>query len=574
MSAQLRISVGEYSDKGRKQLNQDFHGIAIPNEPQITSKGVAVCLADGISSSDVSQIASQTAVNGFLADYYCTSDAWSVKKSAQCVLFATHAWLYAQTRQSHYRYDRDRGYVCTCSALVIKSNTAYLFHVGDSRIYLLRDDRLEQLTEDHRLWVSQEENYLSRALGMNAHVEFDYREVALEAGDVLLLATDGVYEHISARFVIDTLKACQNDLDTAARKIAQAAYEFGSEDNLTLQIVRIDSLPEVQVNEIAKQVGELPLPPMLQARMDFDGYKILREVHASSRSHLYLAQDPQTDTQVIIKTPSVDLSGDPAYLERLLLEEWIARRLNNAHLLKASLPLRKRHYLYSVTEFVPGQTLAQWMLDNPDPDLETVRNIVEQIARGLRALHRQEILHQDLRPNNIMIDHTGTVKIIDFGSARVAGLMETAPVDEQYRILGTQQYTAPEYFLGEGGSTRSDLFSLGVITYQMLTDRLPYGTQVSKARTRSAQRKLRYRSVIEEDSEIPLWVDEAIKKAVQPDPHRRYAELSEFIYDLRHPNATFLSKTRPPLLERNPVLFWKSVSVLLLLMIMFLAFKR
>lgn len=570
----LRVTLGQYSDKGRKKVNQDFHAAVVPDEPLLDSKGIAICLADGISSSDVSQIASQAVVNGFVSDYYCTSESWSVKKSAQSVLFALHAWLYAQTRQSQYRYERDKGYVCACSALVIKSSTAHLFHVGDARIYRLRDDQLEQLTDDHRLWVSAEESYLSRAMGMNSHVELDYLELSVEPGDMFLLATDGVYEHIGDRFVIETIRAHQDDLDTAARKIVATAYEFGSEDNLTLQIARVETLPETKANEIARQSKALPLPPVLQARMEFDGYRILRELHASSRSHLYLALDLQTDSQVVIKTPSVDLSGDPVYLERMLLEEWIARRLNSAHLLKAYLPQRKRHYLYIVTEFVEGQSLAQWMLDNPRPNLETVRNIVEQVARGLRALHRQEILHQDLRPNNIMIDERGTVKIIDFGSAQVAGLAETALIEASGAILGTEQYAAPEYFLGEGGTTRSDLFSLGVITYQMLTGRLPYGTQVSRARTRSAQRGLHYRTAMDDDREIPRWFDEAIRKAVHPNPLHRYPALSEFVYDLRHPNASLLGRSRPPLLERDPVILWKGVSLLLFAAVVFLAFAR
>ncbi|MDO8351043.1 MAG: protein kinase [Gallionella sp.] len=567
MSTQLKISAGQHSDKGRKEINQDFHGIYTPAEPLLTSKGIAIALADGISSSKVSQIASETAVKSFLADYFCTSEAWSVKKSAQRVLMATNSWLHSQTQQSQHRYDKDKGYVCTLSALIIKSTTAHILHVGDSRIYRLRDDTLEQLTTDHRHWISPEESQLSRAFGINPQLEIDYQALPVAKGDIFLLATDGVYEYARENFIINTIHEYENDLNGAAKIIVGEAYEQGSTDNLTAQIIRIDTLPGQDENEIYQKLTELPFPPILDARTFFDGYHIVREVHASSRSHVYLAIDAETNAQVIIKTPSIDLRADPAYLERFLMEEWIARRINSAYVLKPCLQTRKRNYFYIVTEFIEGQTLAQWMIDHPKPDVETVRGIVEQIAKGLLAFHRMEMLHQDLRPNNIMIDNTGTVKIIDFGSTSVAGITEITTTLTQNNILGTAQYTAPEYFLGEAGSSRSDIFSLGVISYQMLTGKLPYGTQVAKSRTKAAQRKLKYDSALDDDREIPAWIDEALRKAVHPYPYKRYEELSEFIFDLRHPNKDFLNKTRPPLLERNPVIFWQGVSFILLIIV-------
>lgn len=571
MSSQLKISVGQYSDKGRKATNQDFYGAYIPKEPQLTSKGIAVALADGISSSDVSQVASEAAVTGFLEDYFCTSETWSVKKSAQRVLLAINSWLHSQTQQSQHRFNKDKGYVCTLSALVIKSTTAHVLHVGDSRIYRMRGNALVQLTEDHRHWISSDKSYLSRALGVNPQLEIDYQAQPVEQGDIFLLATDGVYEHASEPFIINAIN--ENDLEAAAKIIVEEAYEQGSADNLTAQIIKVDELPQQDADEIYQQLTELPFPPKLDARTIFDGYEIVREVHASSRSHVYLAVDTETNTQVIIKTPSVDLRTDPAYLERFLMEEWIARRINSAHVLKPCLQTRKRDYLYLVTEFIEGQTLAQWMIDHPKPDVETVRGIVEQIAKGLQAFHRMEMLHQDLRPGNIMIDSAGTVKIIDFGATRVAGLMEIASPIERNNILGTAQYTAPEYFLGESGTPRSDIFSLGVIAYQMLSGKLPYGTQVAKSRTRAAQKKLSYDSVLDDNREIPAWIDETLRKAVHPDPYKRYGELSEFLFDLRHPNKAFLNKQRPPLMERNPVLFWKSVSFILAMIILIMSIK-
>jgi len=238
--------------------------------------------------------------------------------------------------------------------------------------------------------------------------------------------------------------------------------------------------------------------------------------------------------------------------------------------LKPCLPSRKRNFLYLVTEYIDGQTLTQWMIDNPNPQLETVRGIVEQIARGLRAFHRKEMLHQDTRPDNIMIDATGTVKIIDFGSTKITGVAEAAPSGLRDDILGTVQYTAPEYFLGEPATSSSDLFSLGVITYQMLTGKLPYGAQAAQARTRAQFSRLRYRSAAHGSRDIPVWVDGALERAVHPNPQKRYDSFSEFLYDLRHPNSKYVKAASAPLIERNPLLLWKSTTVILALTVIVL----
>lgn len=571
MTNRLNIEVAQVSEKGRKKINQDFHAATIPKDPQLTTKGVAVALADGISSSAVSQEASEAAVNGFLADYYCTSELWSVKKAAVRVLTAVNSWLYTQTHQSQIsRYDKDKGYVCTFSAMIFKSTTAHILHVGDSRIYHVHSNALEQLTKDHRLWVSENESHLSRGLGVEEHLDIDYQSFKVAVGDVFMLATDGVYEFVSEPFVTQAVEVCQEDLVKAAEVILAKALANGSADNLTVQLVRVKDLPNQNMDELHEQLTALPFPPALSPRTEFDGYKVIREIHVTSRSHVYLVEDVATNAQLVLKAPSVDLRDDTAYLERFLLEDWIAKRINSAHVMKPSAHDRKRNYLYVVSEFIEGQTLTQWMLDNPKPDLQTVRNIIEQIAKGLRAFHRLEMLHQDLRPANVMIDQSGTVKIIDFGSTRVAGLAEiTSPLIDN-PILGTAQYSAPEYFLGEGGTARSDIFSLGVIAYQMLTGKLPYGTQVAKTNTRSALNKLTYDLIRYERRDIPGWVDDAIMKAVHPEPHKRYEALSEFVFDLKQPNESFLNKTRPSLIERNPVAFWKGLSLLLGLVIIVL----
>ncbi|WP_445501369.1 protein kinase domain-containing protein [Microvirga sp. G4-2] len=573
MTRPLTISIGQHSEKGHKDVNQDFHGALIPTGPVLALKGIAIAIADGISTSSVSRIAAESAVKSFLTDYYCTSDAWSVKTAAQRVISATNSWLHAETRRGQYASDMDRGYVCTFTAMVLKSRLAHIFHIGDCRVSRLAGCALEPLTDDHRLIVSSQQSYLSRALGAKPIVEIDYHAVPLRVGDLFILSSDGVHEHVSGPAIATAINAHADDLDRAARMIVEEALRAGSRDNLTVQIVRIEAVPDGEAGEFMADATDLTPPPIPQAGSLLDGYRVLRELHSSSRSHIYLALDTRTDASVALKVPSIDLRHDADYLKRFMMEEWIARRLNSPHVLKARPHSRKRSHLYVVTEHVEGQTLAQWMIDHPRPDLETVRDIAEQIAKGLRAFHRLEMLHQDLRPQNVMIDKTGTVKIIDFGSTRVAGVVEAAPEAVRDDILGTVQYTAPEYFVGERGTWRSDLFSLGVIVYQMLTGRLPYGAEVPKTRSPIQQSRLRYIPASEINPQVPDWMDQALRKAVHPNPMKRYDAVSEFIFDLRHPNPALVRTGRPPLAQRNPVVFWKCISGVLALAVILLLWR-
>jgi hypothetical protein len=108
----------------------------------------------------------------------------------------------------------------------------------------------------------------------------------------------------------------------------------------------------------------------------------------------------------------------------------------------------------------------------------------------------------------------------------------------------------------------------------MLTGRLPYGAQVARARTRPQLRKLRYRSAAGDDRAIPAWIDGALRRAVHPAPAKRYESLSEFVFDLRHPNPAYLESRSAPLIERNPLLFWKVASALLAITVLVLLAAR
>ena len=569
MSKQLEISAGQFSDRGRKEENQDFHGLMFPEAQQRKTKGIAIAIADGISSSEYGKEASEACVTGFLSDYFSTPETWSVKKSVQQVLTALNSWLYSQGR---LQGQPQRGRVSTFSAIVLKSTTAHIVHIGDSRIYRLREGQLEQLTEDHRTWVTQEKNYLCRAMGADTHLQIDYRKLPVNRGDFFILSTDGVHDYIDAdemtRLVLDN----QDNLERAAKLIVQRASEGKSPDNLSCQVLRVDSLPSQDPDDVFQELTELPFPPALGEGMIIDGYRIVREIHATPRTQLYLALDTETGMYVVLKTPSVNFEDDPAYIERFILEEWIGRRIDSPHVVKVYAPTRRRRFLYHVTEYIEGQTLRQWMHDHPRAPLETVRGLVEQIARGLRAFHRLEMLHQDLKPENIMIDRSGTVKLVDFGSTKVAGIAEIETPIERSNLLGTRNYTAPEYALDRPGTVRSDLFSLAVISYEMLTGELPYGAMPGNWKLENPLRGRSYRLARNLNPEIPVWVDGALQKAVAADPERRHEDLSEFLFDLRHPNPDLVQDRRRPLLERDPLRFWRGLNLFQFVLILILLY--
>lgn len=558
----LRVTLGQHALAGDKCSNQDFHGAIVPTGSALLTKGIAVALADGIGSSAVSQVASAAAVRGFLDDYYATSEAWSVRRAAQRVLGATNAWLHAQNQRGDARFDKDRGYCCTFSALVLKGREVHVLHVGDTRIYRVHAQALEQLTEDHRVHLGGEgagQTYLGRALGATPHVEIDHRCLEAEVGALYLLASDGAYERLDAATVHAALACWPQDFDAAARALVHVARERGSTDDATVQLLRIDALPPHDAQPWQAQRAGLRLPPPLAPRMGFEGFTIVRELHASAHSQVHLAVDDETGEQVALKTPAADLREDADALDRLLLEEWVARRLHSPHVLRACTADRPRAHLFVAMEYVEGQTLAQWMTDHPRPALDAVRGLVAQLAQGLQALHGMEMLHQDLRPENVMVDRAGTVKIIDFGTVHVAGLAQ-APARE---IVGSLQYTAPEHFVGGAITAAADLFALAVLTYQMLSGQLPYGLQVTQLRHSADCKRLRYVSLRHHRPDLPAWLDAMLHKALQPDPARRQEAVSEFVHDLHRPGAALLRARALPLAERDPVLFWKVCTVVL-----------
>ena len=569
MAKKLSIELAQYSDKGKKDQNEDFYGAVLAEATDLENKGIAIAIADGMSASEGGKEASQIAVTMFLQDYYATSDSWTVKTSVHKVMTSVNRWLYSNGQRD---YDSPTGMVTTFSALVLKSQTLHLFHVGDSRVYRFRAGKLSQLTRDHRVYIRKDRDYLSRALGIDINVDIDYMQKPLEIGDIYFSSTDGIHDFINDKQLTQIITNHQDDLEQCAKILVETALKQNSQDNLTCQLLRIETLPSAEQAEFIEKLTQLPFPPDLAAGNILDHFKIIRELNASARSQVYLAEEISSKEQVVIKTPSVNFEDDPSYIDLFLHEEWVGKRLKSDHLIKVCDYQKKRTFLYTVVQYIQGQNLQQWMNDHPQASLSQVRSSIGQIIRGLRCMHRLEMIHQDLKPDNILIDQNNTLIIIDFGSTKIAGLAEIKSRIEHQHILGTANYTAPEYFRGETGTNQSDIYSLGVIAYEMLTAKLPYG-EIDPLKAH--KKKFEYRSARQFNTELPDWIDVCLEKAVHPQPKNRYHHLSELLCDLNKPNQSLLNKKQfKPLMKRSPLLAWRIIAAIEAVMIILLVFLK
>ena len=532
---QLQVKIQSHSVAGIKDENQDACACYVPQDYLLERKGVVSVIADGVSSCERAKKASNDCVQGFLTDYYATPDSWGTEHCATKVITALNSSLYSQSMV----IDEVSSMLSTMSALIIKSNTAYLFHIGDSRIYRYRDGVLKQLTKDHVTNVNQKETYLSRAIGFDSNVQIDFQALDLKLGDQFLMTTDGVHGYLD-----HTEMATSIGQKTAVEDLVEMAITKGSQDNASAIICTVNQLPEKHLNEAFDELTQRPIPPDLENGMKINGFEIESLIHASNRTQIYRARDINTNQLVALKTPSINFEDDAQYLKHFVYEEWVGLRIHCPNVVQIHNGGGQSKFLAYAMEYVKGQTLRQWMNNNPQPSIDAVVKIVKQIVQGLRGFHRQEMLHCDLKPENIMIDQFGQIKLIDFGSARIAGIAELATPISVVGNQGTQGYTAPEVILEHRVSRLSDQFSLGVIVYEMFSSKLPYQEKLDKSLTIKKLLKLSYGSVLQHNPHVPIWIDGAIHKACNLEESSRYEVLSEFLFDLEQPNSQFLLVTR------------------------------
>ena len=529
------IKTSGFSLAKRKELTgDDFYDIK-------TLGNITVAIVcDGVGSAQEGAEAAQRTTNYLINNLKKRPKTWSIEKSLTSFIRSINSILY---EESQVNYESSE-LVTTLTIVIIEGNRLYGANVGDSRVYLYRDQKLNQLSSDHAMDEVGYEGVLTQAIGINKEVEPYYFENIVEKNDKILLCSDGLYTVINE----DDLA---KNIDIGAHFLVKKASMM-MQDNLpddTTAVV-IDILKANEFEQMKRQ--KITIPKSLKKGQTIDGYSLEKSLIQNERTWLC----SKKTKQYVIKFAPGECIDDETSLDLFVKEAWNAKRLKADFFPKAVIP-KNRTQRYYVMQLFGGENLNSY-LEHKHLTIDDSIELANTLLKMSQFLLKYDLVHGDIKPNNIMIakddDENITYKIIDFGSiTEIFSLNSTA---------GTPSYLSPERFQGESINESSEIFSTGVTLYLALTEKYPYG-EIEPFQTPNFKEAKKPSSF---NNNIPDWLDSVIMRAISPDKQRRYEHYSEMAYELKYPQKVkpFFAKNAP-LIERSPLAFYKGAFIIMTL---------
>jgi len=516
-------------------------------------EGAIAALADGLGSAKEGGTAARRAVE-MITDYYSARpQAWGPRRALTEFAQRINRLFFQESQQRHGSPEL----LCTLSVVALEGNIAYGLNVGDSPVFHFRQGKLSRLSEKHAVEAPGLEHVLTRAVGLAEALQPAFFEIALEAGDVILLCTDGVGTVLPEEKLRDFLerRASARTIVAAAREIAEENAELSDDASAIV----------VEINELgwraSGQRRDLDVMPSLKTGDTVDDYVLVRSLQEGDR--VWAARDPSGGMKVL-KFPSLEAREDDVRRDAFLKEAWQATRVESPDFVRSFIPPTKT-LRYYVMDYVEAPTLRSVLSASPLKTEDAVE-LAKFLLRAGQFLLKHDLAHGDIKPENILVlskDHGLAFKLLDLGSmAEIFSVTSRA---------GTASYLSPERFREAAISERTEIFSIGVTLYEALTQTFPYG-EVERFQTPRFDSPPR--RITRQNTAVPAWLESVILRSLAPEPERRYQNFSEMSFDLEHPDhVTPYYRKDAPLMERNPVLVYKALCVLLFLSNLYLLYR-
>jgi serine/threonine protein phosphatase PrpC len=551
----LQAGVGCATHRGGREENQDYVACHVGSGGNGLAIDLVAALADGMGGARGGRVAAEMAVRGFIEACLGQPAAAGVARVGARAANSVNRWIHALGSSDPAL----NGMACTLSALVVCGRGTHLVHVGDSRVYRMREGELDLLTTDHTLGAPGTSHALTRAVGAQDSQRVDLVKESLHQHDRYVLCSDGVHGALSKREIHAVLAKRAAPGETA-RELVDRAVAGADADNATALVLDILALPSAQFADLRLAVADQPLrvPPASGAVID--DYALGEMLADGQYMRVFRARDLREQREVVLKFPKSRPGLDAHLRAALLREVWIAGHVRSPFVTESLDPaVERRSCLYGVLPFYAGETLERRLSRRPQVTLAGGLEVALKLAKAVAALHRAGIIHRDIKPDNVMLEPGGGLKLIDLGVARLRQFEEEGAVEAP----GTPSYMAPELFAGATADESSDLFALGVTVYRMFTGgAYPYG----EVEAFSTPRFGKAVSLARERPDLPAWLDRAIARAIALDRRDRYTDAVEFAFELEHGSLRAVPHAvqRPSLYDRNPTAFWQMVSALLL----------
>ncbi len=503
MSKQNIETSGLTLAKGSQLKGDDFYEVKVLD----TITVAVVC--DGVGSALQGAEAAKRTCNFLVHSLKNRPKSWSMEKSIHHFIENINRVLYLESMADYEREEL----VTTLTLVVIEGDRLYGANVGDSRIYLHRNDSLTQLSTDHVVDEEGMENVLTSAMGLEKSVSPYYFENNLQASDKIMLCSDGLYNELNEEEIASGMMIGASFLVKKASK----KYEDVLPDDTTAVVLEIKELdPRRQFKALNLSTQE-----KYKSGEIIDGYKLIKALIQNGRTWLC----EKKGFQYVIKFVPFAAMDDELVLDMYVKEVWMAKRLKAGFFPKAVVPKNRTHRYY-VMAYVEGKNLKEFVSKKPlSVDLSV--ELANFLLKMSQYLMRLDLVHGDIKSENIIVTQRKgktVFKMVDFGS-----------ITEAYATVtraGTPSYLAPERFKQAPVNEQTELYAIGVTLYEVLTQKYPYG-EIEPFQTPSFEKSVKMPS--KENAKIPLWFESIILRALDTDTKTRYHNYSEMQYEVTNP---------------------------------------
>ena len=560
-----------------RDVNEDRIGFWQPEtSDELLVRGSVAILADGVGGQGSGAVASGLAVDAALAVFKQAKPGMPRPQLLQDMFRAANLAVYdagIKSQQQHHM-------ATTLTISIFGNNDVAIGHVGDCRVFLLSGGHIRCLTTDHsyvamqqRLGlVTREEaansslsSMLTRSVGQDMTIAPDILAVPLHKHDCLVQCCDGVHTRVPESDLLEVVS--RNRPEESCRRLLALAERRGADDNLSVQVIEVDAVEQVAYFLGQPYFEEGPSAPMsheLQPGSVLDERFTLTEVVSrSGMATIFKATDARGGQTVAVKVPFMQYESDPAFYSRFEREEEIGKTLDHPNILRI-VPVENKSRPYLVMEFLQGQTLGSLLRNVKRLPVADALRIAGRICEALDYMHRRRnnIVHRDLKPDNIMLCDDGSLRIMDFGIAKATGVRRIT-FGGFSPTVGTPDYMAPEQVKGQRGDERTDIYSLGVILYEMLTGRPPFEghNAYTLMNARLLGDPVAPRKIV---PEIPPQVEELVLHALERRPDDRYQSAAEMKEELDAPDNVKITGREArlrPFVVKPPWAHWVKVVV-------------